>query len=330
MTEKGRALWILAILSPVVAELLSGSSPPLEFFSPISFAFLLGLYGGGVLIVRELSVIWGRGWMSVIVMGAAYGILEEGVAVKSFFDPNWMDLGGLGVYGRLLGTNWVWAVWLTIFHATISITLPILFITLLYPHLKGERILTRRRFEIVLVLLFFDVLGCTFILNPYVPLMPMYFLAVVAVFGLVFYAKEIPKDFMMPRNPLPTWSPRRFFILGFMMMFVSFVISGGFANSGVPFIVPIVLLLLIAAFVLFEIQRHMGCTNNRPQAAYLAAGFLGLWVPFGIVLEINGMPGMSVTALVTALFIVDFTRWSRGKRVFIFRVGRFLYPNRQV
>src|SRR4030042_2276196 len=121
MTEKGRAFWVLAILSPVIAELCSVSPPPLEFFFPPSFVLLLGLYGAGVLIVRELAVKWNLGWAGIVVLGVAYGILEEGVAIKSFFDPYWMDLGGLGEDGRYLETNWVWAGWLTVYHASVSI-----------------------------------------------------------------------------------------------------------------------------------------------------------------------------------------------------------------
>ena len=99
---------ILALLSPAIAELLSGSSPPLEFFNPFGFVLLVGLYGCGVVIVRELSIRWEKGWGSILLLGAAYGIIEEGLAVKSFFDPNWMDLGILGTYGRWIGVNWVW------------------------------------------------------------------------------------------------------------------------------------------------------------------------------------------------------------------------------
>src|SRR5256886_9423358 len=78
-----------------------------------------------VLVMRETAVRWKTGWPSILLLGAAYGIIEEGLAVKSFFDPTWMDLGTLGVYGRWLAVNWVWAAWLTIYHAAVSIALPI-------------------------------------------------------------------------------------------------------------------------------------------------------------------------------------------------------------
>lgn len=328
MTEKGRALWVLALLSPIIAELLSGSSPPIEFLSPLSFALLLGLYGSGVLVVRELSVIWNRGWMSVIVLGAAYGILEEGVAIKSFFDPFWMDLGGLGEYGRFLGTNWVWAVWLTIFHSMISITLPILILALLYPNLKRERLLTRRKFELVLVILLLDVLVCTFVLNNYFPFMPMYFLAIVAVFSLAFYAKHIPKEFMMPREQDPTWAPWKFGVLGFLMLSLDFLLAGAFSGSNIPPVVPVMLMLFVSAFAVVSIKDFMGRTNNSPQIAALISGPLAFFVLLGVALELGGTIGMSIVALVTALFIVDLNRWARGKKVLVFRVWGILHGSR--
>ena len=326
VTEKGKALWILALLSPVIAEMLSGSSPPREFFNPLAFALLLGLYGAGVLVVRELSVIWNKGWASIIVMGAAYGILEEGVAVKSFFDPQWMDIGALGVYGRFLGTNWVWASWLTIFHSAVSITLPIFILVLLYPHLRSQRLLTRRRFEIVLVILFLDVLVCTTILNSYVPFWPMYILAIVAVFGLVFYSKHLPKGFLMPESDHPTWSPSRFAVLGFALLLLSFIASGLFAESAaVPFIVPIVLEFVISCWVLVMIWAHMGTTKNLGQKAYFAVGMMGFFVFLGTILVLGGGLDMLIPVVGTVLFAIDFTRWSRGKRVLFFRVGRIIY-----
>jgi hypothetical protein len=50
--------------------------------------------------------------------------------VRSFFNPTWKDLGVLATYGRWLGTNWVWAEWLAIYHAIFSITIPIFLVEL--------------------------------------------------------------------------------------------------------------------------------------------------------------------------------------------------------
>ena len=132
-----KRLWnpvlVLYLLSPICGELLSGSQPPLEFFRPLNLIFITAFYGSGALLVRELTRRWGKGWPTLLTLGAAYGIVEEGLAAKSFFDPAWMDLGALGVYGRWVGVNWVWAALLTIFHAVFSISIPVLLTELAFP-----------------------------------------------------------------------------------------------------------------------------------------------------------------------------------------------------
>ncbi|RJS77070.1 hypothetical protein CW667_04190, partial [Candidatus Bathyarchaeota archaeon] len=129
---------VLFFLAPAIGELLSGSSPPLEFFNPLTLLFLASLYGGGAIVVRELKVRWKKDFRTVLLLGAAYGILEEGLLVKSFFDPYWMDLGILGVYGRWLEVNWVWTEMLIIYHAVFSISIPIILVELAYPERKFE------------------------------------------------------------------------------------------------------------------------------------------------------------------------------------------------
>jgi hypothetical protein len=136
----------------MIGELLSGSAPPAEFFNPLGFIMLAVLYGGGALLVRELVHRWHRGWPTLLVLGTAYGIAEEGLMCKSFFDPNWMDLGALASYGRWAGVNWVWAVELSIYHAVFSIAIPILLVGMLFPARRQKSWLTKRKLSILLVL----------------------------------------------------------------------------------------------------------------------------------------------------------------------------------
>src|SRR2546427_12639370 len=97
-----RPLLALILLSPVIAEMLSGSSPPLERLNSVAALLLIWLYGSGVLVMRETAVRWKTGRPSVLLLGAADGIIEEGLAAKSFFHPGWMALGTLASYGRCL------------------------------------------------------------------------------------------------------------------------------------------------------------------------------------------------------------------------------------
>ncbi len=140
---------VLLMLSPAIAELLSGSSPPEDFFNPITFLYLVFLYGSGAVLVREAWVRWGHRLASLLLLGASYGLLEEGVVTRSFFCPTWPDLGSLTWYGYWLGVNWIWVVELTVFHAVFSITIPVILVDLIYN--TGRPLLGKRGISVAFV-----------------------------------------------------------------------------------------------------------------------------------------------------------------------------------
>jgi len=69
---------LLFFLSPAIAELLSGSAPPVEFFSLPAFFLITCLYGPGALLVRELSIRWHKGWPTVLALGQPTGSSRKG------------------------------------------------------------------------------------------------------------------------------------------------------------------------------------------------------------------------------------------------------------
>ena len=83
-----RPILLLLALSPGIPEYLSGSTS-FEGLVLNPFAFVLflglnlGLYGPGVLLIREAFVRWKKGWASLLLMGAAYVLLEEGTALST-------------------------------------------------------------------------------------------------------------------------------------------------------------------------------------------------------------------------------------------------------
>ncbi len=314
MTEKGKAAWFLALLSPLMAEVLSGSSPPLEFFAGMGFLFLIPMYGGGALLVRELSLRWGKGWATVLLLGAAYGIVEEGIAVKSFFDPNWVDLGDLGAYGRFLEVNWVWTVWLTIFHTVVSITVPILILELWYPRTKRQPLLTQRQFTLVGLLYVADIAICAVMfvsLQEYVPPPVQYAACFAAVYLLYVAAKRAPSGLVSARHATPSWGPFRFLLLGLAFMTLSMVFGMG-APEWLPPAVAIMVLLLVAGVTLLLLQHRMGAAGNSVHKACLAAGLLLLLILVAPFHELGGMFGMSAVAVGFAVFLALLVRRARA------------------
>lgn len=143
-TGNWKPVLVLLVLSPAIGELLSGSSPPLQFFNPVFFLLLVGLYGCGALLVRETVARRRLNAVGLLLLGAAYGVVEEGLTCKSFFNLHWTDTGFLSVYGRGWGVNWVWTFGLTVYHMVVSIAVPVFLTEALFPLRAREPWLQRR------------------------------------------------------------------------------------------------------------------------------------------------------------------------------------------
>lgn len=126
-------VFVLLLLAPVVAEVLFGATPVSNLGGLLS---AIAVYGCGALLIRELVRRRGLGWSWIAALGVAYGLVEEGLALGSLFNPELFDAGQLG--GRALGINWVWTEWTLGYHAVWSISIPILLAELLFPARRSE------------------------------------------------------------------------------------------------------------------------------------------------------------------------------------------------
>ncbi len=234
----------LFFLAPIFGELFSGSMPLNEYLNPFAVLTLGMLYGCGAILARELVIRWKKGWFSLLLLGFAYGIYEEGLMVRSFFDPNWVDLGALGVYGRVAGVNWVWAEHLTIFHALISIAASVAFVEILYPQRRAEPWVRSRRWFLAIWGAFLLTLPIGKLLTPYDAPDGWVLLTWLTIFALLALARLLPA--WKPRSAKrPAPRPRRFFWTGFFGMFGQFfLVYQGADNGAYPF--PTAMLLLLA------------------------------------------------------------------------------------
>ncbi|VVB64619.1 Uncharacterised protein [uncultured archaeon] len=132
-THRYAPVLVLLVLSPLVAEVLFGATPisRLGALLPVT-----AIYGGGAVLVRELARRRGPGWSRIVLLGAAYAIVEEGLALQSMFNPDLFNAGLVG--GRMLGVNWVWSEWTVGYHVVWSISIPILLAELLFPARRAE------------------------------------------------------------------------------------------------------------------------------------------------------------------------------------------------
>ncbi len=303
----------LFLLAPL-AELISGSTPPLAYFFPVTLGLMALLYGCGALLAREAVVRWGKGWFSLLLLGAAYGIYEEGIVVRSFFDPHWMDLDKLAVYGRALGVNWVWAVHLTQFHALVSVAASITAAELLHPRRRAQPWLTRKQIRWCAAgLLSWAVLG--FGVNDYAPPLGWYALSWALVGALIGAAWRAPARPFPPRErAVPR--PRRFWALGFAGMLGYFWLVYGVADKNT--MPPLALIALLGAWDALALGLALRWSGNgaawddRHKLA-LVAGALWLFVPFGFVLEANGVFGMAAVGVALAVGLEWLARRTRRR-----------------
>ncbi len=316
---------VLFFLAPMVGELLSGSAPPAEFFNPFSLLILAALYGSGAILARELVQRWGKGWPTLLTLGAAYGILEEGLMVKSFFDPQWVDLGVLGSYGRWAGVNWVWSLELTIYHAVFSITIPVLLVTLMFPDKKSQPWIGRWTFRLLALLLTADVVFATLALTPYRPPLVPYVLAALVAASLVVLARRLPGNqpttaLSSPRAPRPFWV----WALGLGATLAFFLLSWGLPNTGV---LPMVTMLLIAGLAAGGGWLAVGWIRGRAgwsdrHALALATGGLSFFILLAPLQELDrarpdntaGMAFVGLTAVGLLMWIGRRLRRSQGAR----------------
>lgn len=299
-----RPLLALILLSPVIAEMLSGSAPPVEWLFPTTPLLLIWLYGSGVLVMRETAVRWNLGWAGILVLGAAYGIIEEGLAVKSFFDPGWMDLGTLAWYGRWLDTNWVWVIWLTTYHAIISIAVPIFLVDAIWPATRGKRLTSERGYTLAVGTLAAATVFMFLFLTPYVPSGVHVLGAGLAVGVLAWFAKK-HADRLWLR--LPSGMPPRpalYVVAGFAFFGGSFLLyAGGPYLGGHPAITFLEGgLILLGAMLL--VRRTAGDPRWARQRYAFVAGVVGFLIVLAMFLELAGWRGMGVVGIAVAVLLV--------------------------
>ncbi len=282
----------------------------MEFFNPFGFMLLTALYGSGAILARELKHRWHKGWLSLFVLGAAYGILEEGVMLKSFFDPAWVDIGILGSYGRWLGVNWVWSLELTLFHAVVSIAIPILLVELMFHQRRGEQWIGQRGLIGLSALLAADVaLGYFFLTNYSPPLIP-YVLTVAVVVALVLLAWRLPRQLFMPKTACmrhPFW----FWLIGFTGAIAFFLVFWRLPNTNLPPWVTMFISIGLVTLVAWVVMRMSGNGSSWSgmHKTALAAGALSLFILLAPIQEFDASHtdntvGMTVVGLAGLLFLL--------------------------
>jgi hypothetical protein len=268
---------VLFILATAIAELFSGSTPVSRGEQLLLESLM---YGPAALLIREIARRAGLGWYSVILLGLAYGLIEEALVLQSVFNPNFLNLDIS--YGSHRGVNWPWAEIIVTNHAFWSITLPIAVTEAFFPGKRDSSWLSVPWIAVLAVILiaicifmrsiFYKMFGFS---ATYIHLTPSAFI----IAFLVFLAFKIKGKRVFPYHfmpPAPLWA-------GIISLFFSFawlnLLSIIFIkNTWWPVWLMETTGGLIAGIFLFIVSAwsESNWTNNHRNALALGAVFAGM------------------------------------------------------
>ncbi len=303
----------LFLLAPVLAELLSGHQSPLEFFNPLNLVILSLPYGCGALICRELVVRWRKGRFSLLLLGIAYSIYEEGIVVRSIFDPNWGELEQLAGYSHVAGITWTYAELLIHFHVIVSIAASVILLEILYPEQKHQSWISNK----TLIGCFIGILlwiPAGFWMTSYVPPLPLYISAWIVVFALGLAARYAPAT--LPPRTVTVPRPRWFWLLGALNMSLFFFTVFLTAQEGIPpYFVTGLLLLVIDGVTLWLVLHWSGngfCWDDRHRLA-LIAGELSFFIYACFDHDVETWEGLSIVGFAAIIALWELNRRVRAR-----------------
>ncbi len=264
--------WFLFFFAPLTVEYVSGSSP---YMNPFVLLGNLLLYGAGTILIRELRVRWGKGWLAVFIMSAAYVIAEEGLMLNTLFDPT------KNTTGRAWGVNWVWTAGMLLVHSLMSIFAPILMAEAIYHEKANESWVTPRACCILLALFWANVFGLGRLIAPYNRPDAWHYLAEAAVIvGCLSLAHAVPSPRSAILETETLHKPRWFYIASLVGMIITMIV--GFAAPTLP--APAIAIIIImfgvyGAFVLFLRRNGVFNPGLDPLSKFaVASGMVSFWI----------------------------------------------------
>ncbi len=285
---------VLIVLAPTIAEVLLGN---VLFNSTFVWQLVIDtvLYGSGAILVREVARHRHLGWLGIVVLALAYGVVEEGLVLQSLFNPHFPGLESIGSYGRLFGVNWFWAPYVLGLHTVWSITLPILLTELLFPRLQSRPWLGRAGLGIdapvyVLICLFLWQAFRSYSHYSASPIELIYtaLLVVAIVLLALFVVPRLAAEPGSGKAPVP-W------LVGLMAFLAALLFSGLFlflpTLPGIPS--PLSILLYVALYVAVAILVWRWASQRLWSSRHLvamASGALIETMVFGFLLVSRGSP----------------------------------------
>ncbi|GHO49781.1 hypothetical protein [Ktedonospora formicarum] len=313
-----RRFWaagFLVLSAPLIAEGVKGSTP---ISMALSLVAEIPIYGGGVLLVRELVRHRRRGWASIILLGMVYCLIEEGLVLQSFFHPTLYNAFDWGA--RIVGINGVYSIWAFGYHAIWSIAIPILLTDLLFPALSDRPYFGRVGLIITGIVFVLGVLLLGFITHvsiapgywapPALLILTVLTVIVLGIVALFVLPPRVTRDRLQSSAPSPWLVLLLGGIAGFLWQLVLMSTSHFFPAlvQGALVLIPVVVALALVAVVIWLLNSWTKTYNwGKAHLLALVSGALIAHTVFGILFLTDSMTellGQIILGLLITILLV--------------------------
>jgi hypothetical protein len=284
----------LVLLAPLIAEYLLGS---LCFKQLVLFPIMLLMYGAGALFVREVTRRTHRGWPTIILLGLAYGVVEEGLATQSLFNPHYLGLRLLD-YGFVpaLGIGGPWTVYVVTLHVAWSIAVPIDFVEALFSDRRTEPWLRKPGFAISGIVYLLGVAMVTFGTRQKEQFTASGTqLAVTALIAAVLIVAAFvllrPSENKAIRTEPARWRPLSLGLLAFLSGSVFHLVTQLGSTYLAPWVALVIALALPAGMIaVVRAARQTGAWTEAHTDALMLGGLLAYgWLGFFLAVRLHGV-----------------------------------------
>jgi hypothetical protein len=216
----------LFFVAPFVAEFLLGNLPAKLLFALIVLA---PMYGGGAILIRELTCRAHRGWPTMLLLGVAYALIEEGFIDQSLTNPDY-----LGIHGHFLDPAFVpalgiglwWLIFMFNLHVFFSIATSIALVESLFPSRRTTPWLGNIGLTIFTVLFLlggFAIARQTYMKDHYLTSTPQIIGISIAAIALILIAFRLPAQLTPSEKtsvPSPWTTALVALVCGFLMLII--------------------------------------------------------------------------------------------------------------
>lgn len=303
-----KQIFILLLITPILTELLTNNIPARQLFKPKLFLIFMITVYGPVLLLRELAVRWKLGTTGLIIVGLAYGIYNEGLFAKTFFQLKLPDPAFNG-YGYVWGTSFSWASIMMIFHAFYAFLFPVLIVYYMFPSAAQTKWMNKWVWILLSGALFLYV-SYNFLKMMIPPVTVWHYVSLVAAMFILICLARISRNKKMFEGYKKMLWP--FILYGFLFVIILFTVPAVMVRSNVNaglFILYLFAVLCAAIMLLRnESSRALLVFGLAAQLAF--AGSV-LWV--AKVTHTNS--GVTGSIIFIGIFIIALVIVITGKRV---------------